>query len=70
MPRRREVIATRLAVLNAELRDLEVEDHKLRIAECDHVWRDESYENGHNGDWEETYFCPDCQLRVYQDPRA
>jgi hypothetical protein len=30
------------------------------ICKGDHDWRDDSYENGHNGDWEECYHCKRC----------
>ncbi len=45
---------------------------RLRVDEvnnCDHDWRDDSYENGHNGDWEENFTCKKCGWSVGHQPK-
>ncbi len=45
---------------------------RLRVDEvnnCDHEWIDESYENGHNGDWEDNFKCRKCGWSVSHQPK-
>jgi hypothetical protein len=40
------------------------------INNCDHEWRDDSYTNGHNGNYEDQYKCVKCGWQVGHVPKA
>lgn len=40
-----------------------------KVAECDHEWRDESFDNGHNGDEITVFRCRLCASKCGKDPR-
>ena len=65
----RQNIALQIRQAETAIAQAKMRLRKDEVNNCDHDWKNEGYENGHNGDWEEGWQCTKCQYHIGWKPK-